>query len=95
MIGEMLLFLGAVWILISAIGVLKFRSPLLQAHAVSKALTLGIILMLLGLIVEDLGVVEGIKICCAIFFLLWTIPVASHLFARYWYKKNSETGSSV
>ncbi|MCB1149176.1 MAG: monovalent cation/H(+) antiporter subunit G [Chlamydiia bacterium] len=83
MISALLLLLGALLIFIGALGVVKFPDALMRAHALSKALTLGIALMLLGLIPFLQSYAEGIKIFLAILFLFATIPIAGHIFALY------------
>jgi multicomponent Na+:H+ antiporter subunit G len=70
---------GALLILVAAIGVLRLPDVLCRSHAVAKAMTLGIFLMLLGLWVHQGEEQPAMKILLAIFFQLVTIPVASHL----------------
>ena len=48
MIGELLALGGAMLVLLSAIGVVRFREPLARMHALSKASTLGLLLLLGG-----------------------------------------------
>ena len=64
-----------------------------RSHAVGKAMTLGIILLLLGygLLVEDAA---WWKIGLAIAFQLATIPVASHLFCLVAYRKRVKRWSA-
>jgi multicomponent Na+:H+ antiporter subunit G len=74
-----LLLTGALLILVAAIGVVRLPDVLCRSHAVAKAMTLGIALMLLGLWLH-LGEQQSmLKILLAIFFQLVTIPVSSHL----------------
>lgn len=74
-----LIITGALFILTAAIGVVRLPDVLCRSHAVAKALTLGIFLMLLGLWVHLGDSNAALKITLAIFFQLVTIPVASHL----------------
>jgi multicomponent Na+:H+ antiporter subunit G len=76
---SILVLSGALLILASAIGVLRLPDVLCRSHAVAKALTLGIFLMLLGLWVYQGEKQTALKILLAIFFQLVTIPVGSHL----------------
>lgn len=79
---------GTAFILIAALGLLRFPDVLCRSHAVAKASTLGIFLVLLGLWLT-LGVeAAGLKILLAIFFQVATIPVASHLVALLAREKN-------
>ncbi|MCX8157911.1 MAG: monovalent cation/H(+) antiporter subunit G [Verrucomicrobiae bacterium] len=73
------LLLGALLILTAAIGVVRLPDVLCRSHAVAKALTLGIFLMLLGLWLQLEDPRQGLKIVLAIFFQVLTIPVSSHL----------------
>lgn len=85
-IGLVLLVAGTFFAAVAAIGVARLPDVYCRAHAVGKALTLGIILLLLGygVLVED---APWWKIALAIAFQLATIPVASHLFCLVAYRK--------
>jgi multicomponent Na+:H+ antiporter subunit G len=74
-----LILTGVGFIGVAAIGVVRLPDVLCRSHAVAKALTLGIFLMLLGLWVHLGDSNAALKITLAIFFQLVTIPVASHL----------------
>ncbi|GAB4241617.1 MAG: hypothetical protein OHK005_04810 [Candidatus Methylacidiphilales bacterium] len=79
---------GSIFILISAIGLLRFPDLYCRAHSMGKAMTLGITLLLLGLWVH-LGVeLSGLKVVLAIFFQFLTIPVAGHLLCLLASRKN-------
>jgi multicomponent Na+:H+ antiporter subunit G len=47
-IGELLALVGAALVLVSAIGVTRFTDVLARLHALAKASTLGILLILVG-----------------------------------------------
>lgn len=79
---------GALLILAAAIGVLRLPDVLCRSHAVAKALTLGIFLMLLGLWVDQGEKQTALKILLAIFFQVVTIPVGSHLVALLAFEKD-------
>lgn len=81
---------GALFAVAAAVGILRLPDVLCRSHAVAKALTLGIILMFLGLWLH-LGQVaerQGLKIVLAVFFQLLTIPVSSHLLSLLAWQKN-------
>ncbi len=87
-LASLLLVVGTAFILVAAIGLLRLPDVLCRSHAVAKASTLGIFLVLLGLWLV-LGVeAAGLKILLAIFFQVATIPVASHLVALLAWDKN-------
>lgn len=81
---------GALFAVAAAIGILRLPDVLCRSHAVAKALTLGIILMFLGLWLHlgQAGERQGLKIILAVFFQLLTIPVSSHLLSLLAWEKN-------
>lgn len=85
-LGLLFLLGGAFFMVVAAVGVAKLPDVYCRAHAVGKAMTLGIILLLfaLGILVEA---VAWWKVWLAIAFQLATIPVASHLFCLVAYRK--------
>jgi len=74
---------GSIFIFFGALGILKFPSALMRAHALSKAMLLGISLVLLALVPSMETYLELIKVLLAIAFLILTIPIAGHIFALY------------
>ncbi len=48
MIGELLALLGSLFVLLAALGVLRFGDTLARMHALAKASTLGVVLLLTG-----------------------------------------------
>ncbi|MCC5833503.1 MAG: monovalent cation/H(+) antiporter subunit G [Opitutales bacterium] len=78
---------GAIFILISAVGIYKLPDVFCRSHALGKGMTLGISLVLIGLWIH-LGLQDaGVKVPLAILFQFVTIPVASHLLAQLAYRK--------
>lgn len=88
LLTALLIFSGALLILAAAIGVLRLPDVLCRSHAVAKALTLGIFLMLLGLWVHQGEKETALKILLAIFFQVVTIPVGSHLVGLLAFEKD-------
>jgi len=84
----MLILSGVGLILLAAIGLIRFPDVLCRSHAVTKGLTLGIFLMLVGLWVHDPGPGKGLKIVLAITFQILTIPISGHLVSRLALQKN-------
>jgi multicomponent Na+:H+ antiporter subunit G len=87
-VTSVLVLSGAFLILAAAIGVLRLPDVLCRSHAVAKALTVGIFLLLLGLWVHLGSQTAGLKIILAIFLQVVTIPVGSHLIARLAFPKD-------
>ncbi len=83
-------FLGGVgFMLAAAVGLVRMPDLFCRSHAVAKAMTLGVILMLLGLwlVLGQKGHGSGLKILLAIFFQVLTIPVAGHLLSQMGFEK--------
>jgi multicomponent Na+:H+ antiporter subunit G len=85
---SLLLIAGVLWVIVAAIGIIRLPDVLCRSHAVAKAFTLGLFLMLLGFWAYLGEAVSGLKVALAIFFQIITIPVASHLIGLLAYKKN-------
>jgi multicomponent Na+:H+ antiporter subunit G len=83
-----LLLNGAFFILTAAIGILRLPDVLCRLHAVAKALTLGIFLLLLALWVHLGERQTALKILVAVFFQIVTIPVSSHLIGLLAFQKD-------
>ena len=86
--SSLLLLAGSSLTLIATIGILRFPDVLCRAHALTKAMTLGIMLLLLALWVS-LGEEVGLKVLLAIGFQFLTIPVSGHLLGLIVLKKKA------
>lgn len=84
--GAFCLLAGLFFLLVASIGILRLPDVYCRAHALGKAMTLGVILLLisLGLLLED---TPWWKLILAIVFQLVTIPVASHLLCLIGYRR--------
>lgn len=80
LISAIFLLLGVLFILIANLGILIMPDVICRAHALSKAVTLGILLMLIGLWIYLGPEAVGLKILLTILFQFITIPLSSHLF---------------
>lgn len=85
MIAEILALLGALLILLSALGVMRFGDVMAQLHFLSKATTLGIVVLLGGaaLGVSDLNGATSLVLAAILQML--TAPVSSNLISRSTY----------
>lgn len=86
LLADVLLGLGVLLMGIAAIGVVRLPDMLCRAHAVGKALTLGVSLMLAGAMLRY-GPAQQPKFLLAIVFQFLTIPVAGHLVSLVAYRK--------
>lgn len=84
--GTIVMLGGCFFIVVAAIGMVKLPDVYCRSHALGKAMTLGIMLLLLG---YGLRVPEApwLKLSLILLFQLVTIPVASHLFCLVAYRK--------
>lgn len=83
-----MLLAGSLLMLLSALGIQRFADPLCRAHALSKASTLGICLLLGALWVAMDDEIAGLKILLIIVFSLLTLPLSSHLIASFAYQND-------
>jgi multicomponent Na+:H+ antiporter subunit G len=77
---------GCFFIFVAALGTLRLPDVYCRSHAVGKAMTLGIMLVMIGYGLFVPGV-PWLKIVVALLFQFVTIPVASHLLCLIAYRK--------
>lgn len=84
-LGEVLVLAGSLLMLLAAVGVLRFRDALARMHAVTKASTLGVLLVLSGaaIVLEDPNAVTSLLLAAGLQLL--TSPVAGNLLSRATY----------
>lgn len=80
-----LMFVGVVFMLVAAVGIVRMPDLFLRMSAVSKAASLGIACILVAVAVDfgDLGV--SLRAVAAALFVMLTAPVASHMIGRAGY----------
>ena len=81
-ISLILLLLGAVFMLLAAIGMVRMPDVLTRMHSSTKSATLGVGLIMLGvaLIFSDFAI--GVRALAIVFFMFATTPVSAHMIAR-------------
>ena len=78
-----LLELAGLFVLVSAVlGLFRFRYALSRIHAAALVDTLGILLMLSGLMIAEGFTITTLKMAVVIVLLWCSSPVASHLIGR-------------
>lgn len=87
-LGTIFVLIGTLFMLISAVGVIKMPDLYLRMSASTKTSTLGVACMLMGAVFfflgeEEIGVIT--RTIAIIFFILLTAPVAAHLLGRAGY----------
>ncbi len=76
------MIIGAVFMLLAAIGVLRMPDLYLRMSATSKAATLGVICVMLAAALHFSDFAVTARIIAIIVFLILTAPVAAHKIAR-------------
>lgn len=81
-ISGIFLLAGSLFILLSAIGLLRMPDLFTRMSATTKASTLGIGLVLIGTAVFWMDIGIAARAIAIIIFLLLTAPVAAHIIGR-------------
>jgi len=84
-IGELLALLGAALVLLAAIGVVRFDHALARLHALAKASTLGVLLLLIGAAVNLRDLNDLTSVALAAVLHLLASPPASNMVSRATY----------
>ena len=87
----LLLLSGSLLMFLAGLGVLRFADALCRSHALAKASTCGICLLLLALWITLNDEISGLKIFLVITFSFLTIPLASHLTALLIYRHGQKS----
>jgi multicomponent Na+:H+ antiporter subunit G len=81
--ATMVLFiLGAFFVLVSAIGLLRFPDLYTRMHATTKATSFGLLLMILATAIYFNTGMVWLKAVLVIIFIYLTAPLASHSIAQ-------------
>jgi multicomponent Na+:H+ antiporter subunit G len=79
---SILLLTGSIFILISAIGLIRFKDLLSRMHASTKATSFGILLLLIGICIFFNSWSITLKSILIILFIYITAPLAAHAIAK-------------
>lgn len=85
--ASLLLLAGSSLMLLASLGLIRFQDPLSRAHALTKATTLGISLLLVALWIFLEDDISGLKILLIIIFCLLTTPLSGHMVASLYYRQ--------
>ncbi len=85
-LGAVLALMGAVLTLLAAVGVLRFPDVLSRMHALTKASTLGFVLVAVGAAIELPTANDATSALLAAGLQILTLPVAANLIARSAYR---------
>lgn len=96
MIGELLALIGSILVLLAALGVIRFPDALARMHALAKASTLGVLLLLLGAAVNLSEVNDFTSVALAGILHVLASPPAANMVSRATYLAlDDDTGEVV
>ncbi|MDT0501992.1 MULTISPECIES: monovalent cation/H(+) antiporter subunit G [unclassified Halomonas] len=84
-VGEGLVLVGALFMLLAALGVVRLPDLLTRMHATTKAATLGVSLVMLAVALHFAQVAVVARAFAVILFIMMTAPVAAHVIGRAGY----------
>lgn len=85
MIGKTIMLVGALLVLLAGIGVIRFDDVLARMHALAKASTLGVVLVLVGAAVSLHDANDVTSLVLAALLQVLASPPASNLLSRATY----------
>ena len=86
MIGELLALLGSLLVLLAAVGVQRLGDALARMHALAKASTLGVLLLLTGAALNTQNANDLTSIALAGFLHVLATPPTSNMVSRAAYR---------
>jgi multicomponent Na+:H+ antiporter subunit G len=81
-VSSLFIFAGVIFIVISSVGLIRLPDFYVRISAITKAITLGITLILIGIGIYFNDLIIGSKILAIISFMMLTSPVSAHIIAR-------------
>lgn len=85
-----LVVLGSIFMLIAAIGVLRFKDVYSSMHATTKASSFGLLLIVTGVALHFLTFIVLIKAIFIVVFIYLTAPLAAHAVSQSMKKTRNE-----
>ncbi|MFO7655988.1 MAG: monovalent cation/H(+) antiporter subunit G [Bacteroidales bacterium] len=79
---SVLIIAGALFILIAAIGIVRFDDLFSRMHATTKATSFGLLLLLAGVALFFLQTIVFVKAFLIVIFIYLTAPLAAHSIAK-------------
>jgi multicomponent Na+:H+ antiporter subunit G len=84
-ISYILILSGAIFMLLAAIGMVRMPDVLTRMHSSTKSGTLGVGLIMLGVVFTFQDFAIGVRSLAVVIFMFFTAPVAAHMIARATY----------
>lgn len=95
LVGGVLLITGAVFVLVGAVGVVRFDSPTEQLHAAAKGPTLGLMLLSAGAAVRIGSTAATVAVVLIVLLQLLAGPLGSHMIGRALYRLERESADDT
>lgn len=89
-IGGAIMLLGAAFCIVGALGLLRLPDVFARIHAASLVDTLGMLLLVLGMLIIEGFSQNALRLLMVAFFILFTAPVATHALSRAALKEGAE-----
>lgn len=83
--GDVLVLVGALFMLLAALGVVRLPDLLTRMHATTKAATLGVTLVMLAVALHFAQVAVVARAFAVALFIMMTAPIAAHVIGRAGY----------
>ena len=93
--GAILILIGGIMAVISAIGILRLPDAYTRSHAATKSATLAVLLSLTGTFIYFWASENfiSVRLVLGILFVFLTAPVSGHLITRAAYRSNVKLAS--
>lgn len=99
-VANFIVSIGVFFLLVGSIGLIRLPDFYSRAHAVGKSDTLGIILVVLGLIIHEGLTLNSVKLALVMVFVGLTSPTATHALTkaayrfglRAWVRRDGDAG---
>lgn len=91
-IAAFFLIAGSLFMLVAAIGVVKLSDVYMRMHAITKAASLGAILMLASVSLIYTQWIVWVEALMVVVFIIITAPIASHMIAKAAHKGGNPKG---
>jgi multicomponent Na+:H+ antiporter subunit G len=91
-VSALLLIFGSLFMLVAAIGVVKLPDVYMRMHAITKAASLGAILMLTAVFIWHPQWIVGVEALMVILFVIFTAPIGTHMLAKVSHKMDVPIG---
>ncbi|MBB3184312.1 multicomponent Na+:H+ antiporter subunit G [Halomonas fontilapidosi] len=95
LLKEGFILVGAIFMLLAALGIVRLPDLLTRMHATTKAATLGATLIMLAVAIHFAQVAVVARAFGVILFIMMTAPVAAHVIGRAGYFVGSKLWSGT